>query len=311
LLNTGFVDSAALSSQTLMEIYNNGGGYDWQGKAPETNPLVSRVMGSSGLMDAAGLKLVDGRDFTTLEEDGESSYIIINQSLAEMMKEEGRVGGYLLRGDDKMEIIGIVKDFVFNDVYKEKPEPLVFYAYLPQAEHLFVRLKHGVNPLEAIVHIRKTLQTFSPSEPFDPTYMDDRFNALFSEERLEGKLSALFAGLAIFISCLGLFGLSAFSAEQRTKEIGIRKVLGASIGDILVQLGKSYMYLILIAFVIGLPVAWYITSNYLKEYAYRINLGWEIFAAVAVLVTLIALLTVSFQSLRAAMANPVKSIKAE
>jgi ABC-type antimicrobial peptide transport system permease subunit len=210
-----------------------------------------------------------------------------------------------------MEIIGIVKDFVFNDVYKEKPEPLLFYAYSPRAEHLFVRLKQGVNPLEAIVHIRKTLQTFSPSEPFDPTYMDDRFNALFSGERLEGKLSALFAGLAIFISCLGLFGLSAFSAEQRTKELGIRKVLGASIGDILVQLGKSYMYLILIAFVIGLPVAWYVTSNYLKEYAYRINLGWEIFAAVAVLVTLIALLTVSFQSLRAAMANPVKSIKTE
>jgi ABC-type antimicrobial peptide transport system permease subunit len=176
---------------------------------------------------------------------------------------------------------------------------------------LFVRLKPGVNPLEAIAKIKQTLQTFSPSDSFEPTYMDDQFNTMFAGERLEGKLSALFAGLTIFISCLGLFGLSAFSAEQRTKIIGICKVLDASIGDILAQLGKSYMYLILTSFVIGLPIAWYITSNYLKDYAYRTNLGWEIFAGAVLLVLLVALLTVSFQSLRAAMANPVKSIKTE
>ncbi|GHT10204.1 ABC transporter permease [Bacteroidia bacterium] len=312
LLNTGYVESAALSSMTLLNINNNGWGYNWQGKEPEINLLISRVMVSSGLMDAAGLKLIDGVDFTIQDEsEGGSANVIINQTLAEIMKEEGKVDGYIQRGNFQMKIIGIVKDFVFNNVYKEKPEPVIFQVYLPQTEHLFVRLKSGVNPLEAIAKIKSTLQTFNSSESFEPTYMDDRFNAMFSGERLEGKLSALFAGLAIFISCLGLFGLSAFSAEQRTKEIGIRKVLGAGIGDILVQLGKSYMYLIGISFVIGLPVAWYITSNYLKDYAYRINLGWEIFAGAVLLVSLVALLTVSFQSLRAAMANPVKSIKTE
>ncbi|MDR3219714.1 MAG: ABC transporter permease [Dysgonamonadaceae bacterium] len=313
IFNTGLVESAALSSQTLLNIHNNGGGYQWQGKAPETNPLISLVMGSSGLIDAAGLKLMDGRDFIPQEEDGRS-YVIINQTLAEIMGEEGKVGGHIGQGndpDDQLEIIGIVKDFVFNNVYREKPEPVVFRAYLPYTDNLFVRLKQGVNPLETIAKLKNTLQTFTPDEPFDPTYMDDQFNNMFSGERMEGKLSALFAGLAIFISCLGLFGLSAFSAEQRTKEIGIRKVLGASLGDILVQLGKSYMYLISIAVLIGLPIAWYITSNYLKSYAYRIELSWEIFAGVVLLVSLIALFTVSFQSLRAAIANPVKSIKTE
>ena len=134
---------------------------------------------------------------------------------------------------------------------------------------------------------------------------------LFYSERLESKLSLLFAGLAIFISCLGLFGLSAFSAEQRRKEIGIRKVLGASIPDILTLLGKNYMLLTMISFIIGIPVAWYITNRYLQDYAYRISLEWTLFAEVALLVTLIAMLTVSFQSLRAATANPVKSIKTE
>jgi predicted permease len=312
ILNTGIVESAALSSSTLLKIHSNGGNYQWQGKDPETNPLVSLVMGSSGLIDAAGLKLIDGRDFTPQEEN--YTQAIINQTLAEIMGEEGKVGGHIGQGNDpgnQVEIIGIVKDFVFNNVYREKPEPVIFRAYLPYADHLFVRLKPDVNPLEAIAKIKSVLQTFTPDEPFDPTYMDEQFNNMFSGERMEGKLSALFAGLAIFISCLGLFGLSAFSAEQRTKEIGIRKVLGASLSDILVQLGKSYMYLISIAVIIGLPVAWYITSNYLKNYAYRIELSWEIFAGVVLLVSLIALLTVSFQSLRAAIANPVKSIKAE
>jgi ABC-type antimicrobial peptide transport system permease subunit len=314
ILNTGFVESAALSSQTLLNIYNNGGGYQWQGKDPAVNPLISSVTGSSGLMDAAGLKLVDGRDFMPEEEDY-SPYAIINQTLAEIIGEEGKVGGHIGRGDNpddnQVEIIGIVKDFVFNNMYREKPEPVIFRAYLPYSAHLFVRLKQGVNPLEAIAKIKSVLRTFTPDEPFDPTYMDDQFNNMFSGERMEGKLSALFAGLAIFISCLGLFGLSAFSAEQRTKEIGIRKVLGSNNKDILILLGKSYMYLILIAFVIGLPVSWYITSNYLKDYAYRINLGWEIFAGAILLVSLIALFTVSFQSLRAALTNPIKSIKTE
>ena len=176
---------------------------------------------------------------------------------------------------------------------------------------MFIRLKPDINRYEAIGRIQTVLRSFTPYHAFEPTFMTDRFDRMLEEEHLVEKLSALFAALAIFISCLGLLGLSAFSAEQRTKEIGVRKVLGARIIDILFLLGKAYMVLLLISFVIGIPISLYAANHYLKDYAYRITLSWDIFAGVALLITLIALLTVSLQSLKAALANPVKSIKTE
>ncbi len=310
LLGTGFVESTALSSQSLINIWNNGGGLKWQGKDPDINPLISNVHATPGLIEAAGLKLTEGKDLA----DNDSTYILVNQTLADIMGSEGRVGGRIGWSDDpneQYEIKGIVNNFVFNDMYTEKYEPVIFYYYPGGANFIFTRLKEGVNQVEALAKIKTVLKNFSPNEAHEPTYMDDRFERMFAGQRTIGKLGGLFAGLAIFISCLGLFGLSAFSAEQRTKEIGIRKVLGATVWDILTLLGKSYMGLIGVSLVIGIPLAWYITNKYLNDYSYKITLGWSLFAGVAILVTLIAILTVSFQSLRAAMANPVKSIKVE
>lgn len=310
LINTGFVESSGLSNQTLLNIGSNAGSYKWIGKAPETNPLISIVQASSGLVSAAGLSLAEGKDFAI--EDGKK--VIINQTLANIMGDEGRVGGKLGQSDDPndhYEIKGIVKDFIFNNLYGDKVEPVMFGHYPAGSNYLFVRLKPEINQVEALAKIKSVLQQFSPNESFDPTFMDDRFERMFSGQRLEGKLSSIFAILAIFISCLGLFGLSAFSAEQRTKEIGVRKVLGASIQDILFLLGKGYMALIGVALVIGIPLAWYVTKNYLDNYAYKVNLNWTLFAGVALLIIVIAIVTVSFQSLRAATNNPVKSIKTE
>jgi len=309
LINSGFVENAGLSSQTLLSIWNNGGGFDWLGKDPDIDPLISMNFSTPGLIETAGLKMVDGTAF--LPHHIDEDYVIINQRFAEMMGEEGRVGGKIMQSGSPRdyEIIGIVKDFVFNDIYKEKPDPVLFMCYADAANHIFVRFKQGVNKIEATAKINTILQSFSPNEVLEPIFMEDRFDRMFSGQRQEGRLAALFAGLAIFISCLGLFGLSAFSAEQRRKEIGIRKVLGASIPDILILLGKNYMVLTMISFAIGIPVAGFIIRNYLQGYAYRISLGWTLFAEVAVLVILISMLTVGFQSLRAAMANPVKAIK--
>lgn len=312
LKNTGLVEHAGLCSQLLITINNNGGGYEWKGKNPEENPLISQLQISPGLIDAAGIKFVDGKDFLPHQEKG--NYVIINETLAEMMGDEGHVGGKIGRSSDPAdhsEIVGIVKDIIFNDIYREKSDPIVMYPYPEVAENLFVRLKPDSNTAEALATVKSVLQSFLPDEPFDPVYMEQYFDNMFSSTKLEGKLAALFAALAIFISCLGLFGLSSFSAEQRTREIGIRKVLGASALSAVILLGKSYMKLILIAFAIGIPVAVYINSKYLSEYSYRITLGWTFYAAVALLVILIAICTVSFQSLKAAMANPVKSIKTE
>ena len=312
LLNSGLIENAALSSQNLISMGSNGGGYMWQGKDPDTNPLVSNLYISPELINTAGLEIIEGRNFYTNEDRGNGDQgVIINQAFAEIMGEEGKIGGYFNKDNKESEIIGIIKNYVFNNMYKEKPDPVVIMPAISSTYYLFVRLKPDVNKTESILKIISVLQTFSPNESFDSRFMDDSFNRMFSSELLQGKLSGLFAGLAVFISCLGLFGLSAFSAEQRTKEIGIRKVLGANIGNILVLLGKSYITLILIALAIGTPIAVYVVSNYLNDYAYRIPMGWQIFAEVALLVVLIAFLTMSFQSLRAATADPVKSIKAE
>ncbi len=312
LINTGFVTNAALSDQTIMTIGSNGWNYNWNGKDPKSDPLISHLHVTEGLLETVELKLIDGQDFSP-SSTREERNVIINETLAKMMGKEGHVGGTIWQGkpENRFEIIGIVNDFVFNDIYQEKSEPVVIWGDAGVANYLFVRLKPDANVQEAIMKIKPVLQKFSPNESFDPVFMDEYFDNLFYNEQLEGKLAALFAGLAIFISCLGLFGLSAFSAEQRIKEIGIRKVLGAKITDIIVLMGKNFMLLILVALLIGIPIAYYIVNNYLKDYAYRISLSWTIFAGVSLLITLIAMLTVSLQSLRAATANPVKAIKVE
>ncbi|MDR0661103.1 MAG: ABC transporter permease [Prevotellaceae bacterium] len=309
---TGFVEAAGLSDQSLLFVGSNGGGFNWRAKPEDVSPLIYFVYTSSGLIDAAGLKLIEGRDFSTLPGSGRQA--LINRTLADIMGDEGKVGGMLWQGSSSeyaYEIIGIVENFVFNDAYEEKPAPLLIRIGPSIAGYLFVRIKPDVKAPEAVAAIKSKLNLFSPNETFEPIFMADRFDNMFSGKRQEGKLAFLFAAFAIFISCLGLFGLSAFSAEQRAKEIGIRKVLGASVSGIIVQLARSFMLLVFIAILIGFPVAWYVTSGYLSDYGYRISLSWLIFAGVAISVCIVAILTVCGQSYRAATTDPIKAIKIE
>lgn len=313
LMNTGLIENCGFSSGPLLKSYLGTNPWYWDGKDPNDDAYVFFNFVSDGLIDAAGIKLVDGTDIDPAKKNEKGSRgVLINETLAKRMGKEGRVGGKLGQSpEQKWEIVGIMKDFVFEDLYAIKPGSVLFCYNPKRTDYLFVRLKPDVDKYEAIGRIQKVLRSFTPYHAFEPTFMTDRFNRMFEDEHLVGKLSALFAALAIFISCLGLLGLSAFSAEQRTKEIGIRKVLGANILDVLVLLGKAYIGLLLISFVIGIPISLFAASHYLKDYDYRIPLSWDIFAGVALFISLIALLTVGFQSLKAAVANPVKSIKTE
>jgi len=309
LKNTGMIQSSGFSFEPLLRLGGRSNPWYWNGKDPNDDEIVVYNYVSRGLVEAAGIKLVAGTDFT---KDKTAKEVLINETLARRMGREGRVGGKIGQNpNQELEIVGIMKDFVFNDPYATNPGSVIFYNQPEQGEYLFVRLRPDVDIFETVGHIQSVLQKITPNHAFEPTFMTDRFNRMFKEDSLVEKLSALFAFLAISISCLGLLGLSAFSAEQRTKEIGVRKVLGAKITDILVLLGKSYIVLLLASFVIGIPISVYVAHLYLKDYAYRIVLSWEIFIGVALFISLIALLTVSFQSLRAAIANPVKSIKTE
>jgi ABC-type antimicrobial peptide transport system permease subunit len=176
---------------------------------------------------------------------------------------------------------------------------------------MYVRLKPNANVEAALKQIETVLKKDNPSYPFTYHFVDDQFNQIFQNEQLISKLSRVFAALAIIISCLGLFGLAAYTAERRTKEIGVRKVLGASVTSITTLLSKDFLQLVFISCIVAFPVAWWIMNNWLQNYKYRVQISWWIFLAAGISAILIALITISFQSVKAAIANPVKSLRSE
>ena len=310
LMNTGYVAGAGLSSQQMIQLWSNGGGYQWQGKDENVNPMVSHVNVSPGVFAAAGMRFAEGGDFS-FQDFGEKNEVIINRSFAEVMGDEGRIGGFVSRGGSPMQIVGIVEDFIYNDISRAKAEPVIFFPNTDDASNLFIKFSKGKPVNEAIMAVQKSLQAYNPGNLFEASFMDETFDRMFSGYRFTGKLATLFAVLAIFLSCLGLFGLTTFSAEQRRREIGIRKVLGASVWNIVTLMGTGFIRLVVIAFVIAVPISWYVGKNWLQSYGYRISAGWYIFLFTALIVILIAVITVSIQSIRAATANPVKAIKSE
>lgn len=309
LLSTGIVENAAVSNQRLLQMGNNGSNYSWKGKDPNKQILITNEWVSPQYIKTMGMQLKEGRDFGPIPEN-DSTNIIVNESLAKLMHEESVVGETIKAGETDMQIIGVVKDFVYSDMYAP-PAPLVLFCQPSSVNFLFVRMKPGVDLNTALSKVESVLKVQNPGYPFEYKFVDEEFGKLFKSEMLIGKLSRIFAGLAIFISCLGLFGLAAYTAERRTKEIGIRKVLGASIAGIAALLSKDFMKLIIISFVIAFPLAWYFMNNWLQDFAYRININWLVFFAAGLGSILIALLTISYQAIRAAIANPIKSLRTE
>jgi ABC-type antimicrobial peptide transport system permease subunit len=208
-------------------------------------------------------------------------------------------------------VVGVVNDYVYGDMYG-KPDPVMFFCVgTPDESNMYVRLKSNTDVETAIKQIEAVIKKDNPSYPFTYHFVDDQFNAMFQNEQLISKLSRVFAALAIIISCLGLFGLAAYTAERRTKEIGIRKVLGASISGITTLLSKEFLQLVIISCVVAFPISWCVMYDWLQNYKYRIEISWWIFLAAGISAILIALITISFQSIKAAIANPVKSLRTE
>jgi len=218
---------------------------------------------------------------------------------------EGDTSGAVAR------VVGVINDYVYGDMYG-KPDPVMFFCSKPEnTTEMYVRLKQRANTEASLTAIQNVMKKNNPAYPFTYQFVDDQFNQMFTNEMLMGKLSRVFAALAIIISCLGLFGLAAYTAERRTKEIGIRKVLGASVSGITGLLSKDFLRLVFISCIIAFPFAWWMMNNWLQDYQYRIEISWWIFLIAGVAAILIALLTVSFQAIKAAIANPVKSLRTE
>ncbi len=316
LLNSGLIDNLALSDYTTLYGGNNTDGLTWQGKSVNSKVLISNRGVSPGFMSTYGLKILEGRDFVITDSiTSKKQNILITQSLEKLMGKGNAIGKTMRWDGDTsgtvLNIVGVVNDFVYGDMYG-KPDPVFFYCpEYKNTSEMYVRLKPTANVETALKQIETIVKKDNPSYPFTYQFADDQFNKMFLNEALVSKLSRVFAALAIFISCLGLFGLAAYTAERRTKEIGIRKVLGASVSGITTLLSKDFLQLVAISCIVAFPVAWWMMHSWLQNYQYRIEISWWIFLAAGVSAILIALITISFQSIKAAIANPVKSLRSE
>lgn len=316
LKHTGVVAEMAASMGRLTEIASGNNGFNWQGADTSQLQNFGTLVVTPEYGKTIGWQFVNGRDFSK-ELTTDSAGMVINESAAKLMGFKDPVGENVTwKWRDaplfQYRILGVVKDMVMESPYAPA-EPTFFFLKAPNGgyNYLHIKVKPDVSMSQALAKIERVFKTLIPSAPFDYIFADQDYALKFAaEERIE-KLATFFAILAIFISCLGLFGLASFVAEQRTKEIGIRKVLGASVFNLWRLLSRDFVMLALLSCTIAIPAAGWLLEQWLQQYAYRTEVSWWILASVAAGALLITLLTVSFQSVKAALMNPVKSLKTE
>ncbi|PIQ21626.1 MAG: hypothetical protein COW65_07980 [Cytophagales bacterium CG18_big_fil_WC_8_21_14_2_50_42_9] len=302
------ISKVALSSQDLLGGVNTTQNLEWDGKNPTEVVSFQVINANHDFVPTAGLKLKQGRNFSP-EFITDSLHYLVNEEAVKVMGMQQPIGQRLRFQGQEGKIIGLIKDFHFSNLHE--PIMPVFITLRPEAAGMvYVRTQAGQTQ-QAIASLQKLHTQFEPAAPFEYHFLDQGFEQMYRSDILVSKLATGFAFIAIFISCLGLFGLVTYTVQQRTKEIGIRKVLGASVQSVVIMLSKDFLKLVLIAALIAFPVAWYALHQWLQDFAYRIDLSWEIFALAGSLGVLIALFTVSFQAIKAAIANPVKSLRSE
>jgi predicted permease len=309
LVQTGVVKNAALSQSTVLQLGNNTGDFQWQGKDPDKQVLITVESVSPEYTSTMGIRIEKGRNFYD-DSKPDSGNIIINQTLAKIIGDKNIIGSLITNGDNKFTVVGVIDDFVYNNLYSPS-SPLILFPDTSGTNFLTIRLKKTSNVAGALEKVENVIKANNPGFPFDYKFVDDQFDQFFKTEMLIGKLASVFAFLAIFISCLGLFGLAAYTAERRTKEIGIRKVLGASAKGLAGLLSKEFLILVIISCLIAFPIAWWMMHNWLESYEYRVSISWSIFLVAGLLAILIALFTVSVQAIKAALANPIQSLRSE
>jgi putative ABC transport system permease protein len=310
LLATGVVDNAASSEFPISAIWSNTDNFSWAGKDPGADILVSLENVGPGYLSTMHIPLKEGRDFYP-EPGMDSASVLINESMATRMGKSGRVGGYLTGEDGrKVKVVGIFKDFVYNDFYHSWG-PLVFYSGSTPAPYMNIALKPTSNMKGSLDKIGGVIKSFSPAYPVEFSFLDEEIGKAYKTEMLTGRLATVFAGLAIFISCLGLFGLAAYTAERRSREIGIRKVLGASVSNLMGLLSRDFVQLVGISCILAFPIAWWAMQHWLSNFSYRTALHWWVFALSGGGALGIAVVTVSYQAFRAAIASPVKTLRSE
>ncbi|HTD39318.1 MAG TPA: ABC transporter permease, partial [Mucilaginibacter sp.] len=310
LINSGAVTDVTESSSTVTAIHNNKSDVTWVGKDPASAVNFAMIRVTTEYGKTVGWQFKDGRDFST-KFLTDSSGVVLNEAAAKYMGLKDAVGKTINFGrtNKAFTIIGVIKDMVMGSPY-EPAKQTIFYIG-DSFDSIIIRINPNVSTHEALGKIEAIFKAYAPSVPFSYQFVDDEYARKFADEELIGKLSTSFAMLAIFISCLGLFGMASFMAEQRIKEIGVRKVLGASVFGLWRLMSKGFVELVIISMLIATPVSYYFMQNWLQHYTYHAGLSWWIFAATAAGAVIITLFTVSYQSIKAAMMSPVKSLRSE
>jgi putative ABC transport system permease protein len=309
LLRTEAIVDMAESNGSVTEIAENTGDFVWSGKDPNMKESFGHIRVSLDYGKTIGWEFKEGRDFSR-SFVSDSSALVINESAAKLMGLPNLIGETIRHDGRDFKIIGIVKDMVMKSPY-EPARQSVFSILRWRGDVVSFRINPTMNATDALSKIETVFSKYAPAIPFDFKFAEQEYDKKFSAEERIGKLSSIFAVLAIFISCLGIFGLSSFMAEQRSKEIGVRKVLGATILNLWKLLSKDFLVLVIVSCFIAIPIASYFLHQWLEGYVYRTQISWWVFAATGIGALMITLLTVSFQAIKAASANPVKSLKSE
>jgi len=298
----------------VTDVWSGNGGFNWQGRDPSKDDAFATLNVSHAFGKTVGWQFVDGRDFSE-EFASDSSGFVLNEAAIRYMKLKDPVGQIVhwkntANGVDKdFRILGVIKDMIMESPF-DPARPTIFF--LSGWKGWFtIKITPGVSVSKALPEIEKIFRKVIPSAPFDYKFVDQEYALKFLSEERIGKLAAVFSVLAIFVSCLGLFGLASFVSEQRTKEIGIRKVVGASVFTLWRMLSKDFVILTAISCLIATPIAYYFLQGWLQNYSYRMSMSVWTFLLVSMGALIITLITVSYQAIRSARMNPVKSLRSE
>jgi putative ABC transport system permease protein len=310
--NAGVITNFAESSSPVTDVYSNNDGFSWQGKDPSVTGAFDNIWVTHDFGKTVGWQFMKGRDFSRAFTT-DSNAIVINEAAVKFMNLKdpvGKIVTWMGRPGKNLIVIGVIKDMIMQSPY-DPVNPTIYFMDYENVNWMDLKLNPNKSVTESVSKIEAIFKKIIPSAPFDYKFADNEFAAKFATETRIGQLSGFFAILAIFISCLGLFGLASFIAEQRTKEIGLRKVLGASVFSVWKMLSMDFVLLVLISLTIVVPLSYFFMHQWLQNYQYRTDIQWWVFIAAGSGAILITLLTVSYQSIKAAITNPTKSLRAE
>jgi len=295
------------SNQNIVRFQGFTGNVDWDGKDPKQNIIIHPIVVDKDLVSFFKMKMVDGASFTGAKND--TAHFILNEAAIKEMGIKNPVGKRFRMQEIDGTIIGVVKDFHYDSM-KEKIAPSMFWFVPKELNKIYIKTTAHDAP-KAIAAAERQFKRYNGEYPFSYAFLDDIFDNIYQGEQREGTLFTDFAAITIFISCLGLLGLAAYTAQVRTREIGVRKVLGASVSNLVGLLTKDFLKLVLLSIVIASPVAWYFMHQWLQDFAYKIGINWWVFVLAGGMSIIIAFITISFQAIKAALTNPVKTLRSE